>query len=186
MFENPLNNLEISNIFSGPGNIMSLFTNPPYPEYFLVLKIIFILAFFYFFVSIVYFIKNSSYINLIYLEPMRDRRTIKDYGVKKIDSDWNKIIQRLEGATESDYKLAILEADSMLDDVLKKLGYRGESLGDRLKLATNNVISNIDDVWKAHNIRSSIVRDPNYQLTLEETKKTLAVYEKAFKSLDVF
>lgn len=178
--------LNISELFSGSGNAIDFLTNPPFPGYFLVLKIIFILAFIYFFVSIVYFIKKSHYLEWLWLEPIRDRFTRKDYGMKRIDSDWNKIKKRLEGATEADYKLALIEADGMLDDVLKKLGYKGESLGDRLRVTTTEVISNLDDVWKAHNVRSCIVRDPNYQLTLEETKKVLAIYEKAFKDLDVF
>jgi len=183
MFDNLLN---ASELFSGPGSAISFLTNPPFQGFFLVLKIIFILAFLYFFVSIVYFIKKSHYIEWLYLEPLRDNLTRKDYGMKRIDSDWNKIMKRLEGATEADYKLALIEADGMLDDVLKKLGYKGDSLGDRLKVITPEVISNLDDVWKAHNVRSCIVRDPNYQLTIEETKKVLAIYEKSFKDLDVF
>ena len=183
MFDNLLNNSEL---FSGPINVIGFLTNPPFQGFFLVLKIIFILAFFYFFVSIVYFVKKSHYLEWLLLEPLRDRLTRKDYGMKKIDSEWNKILKRLVGATESDYKLAIIEADGMLDDVLKKLGYKGDSLGNRLKIVTPEVISNLEDVWKAHNVRSCIIRDPNYQLTLEETKKTLAIYEKSFKDLDVF
>jgi hypothetical protein len=178
--------LNFSKFSSGSGDAINLLTNPPFQGFFLVLKIIFILAFFYFFISIVYFIKKTHYLEWLYLERWRDRRTMKDYGMKKIDSDWNKIIKRIEGATESDYKLAIIEADGMLDDVLKKLGYKGDSLGDRLKTVTPEVVSNLEDVWKAHNVRSCIIRDPNYQLTLEETKKTLAIYEKSFKDLDVF
>lgn len=183
MFEKFLN---ISEAFSGSGDLINFLTNPPYPEYFLVLKIIFILAFLYFFVSLIYLIKNTHYLEWLILEPLRDSRTRKDYGMKKIDSEWNKIIKRLEGATEADYKLALIEADGMLDDVLKRIGYKGDSLGDRLKIVTSEIISNLDDVWKAHNVRSSIIRDPNYQLTLEETKKVLEIYEKAFKDLDVF
>jgi hypothetical protein len=178
--------LNISNIFSGSGGFVGFLTNPPFPVYFLVLKIIFILAFLFFLFWIIYFIKHTHYLEWLYLERFRDSMTRKDYGVKRIDSEWNKIIKRLEGATEADYKLAIIEADGMLDDVLKKLGFKGESLGDRLKTITTEVIFNLDDVWKAHNVRSCIVRDPNYQFSLEETKKTLAIYEKAFKSLDVF
>lgn len=183
MFEEFSSNL---NFFSGAGNFINIFVDPPFPGYFLVLKIIFIIFFLYFFISTVFFIKKSHYVEWLYLEPFRDKLTRRDYGVKKIDAEWKKTIKRLEGATEADYKLAIIEADGMLDEVLKKLGFRGESLGDRLKATTVEVISNLDDVWKAHNVRSSIVRDPNYQLNLEETKKTLAIYEKAFKSLDVF
>ncbi len=71
----------------------------------------------------------------------------------------------------------------MLDDILKRMGYGGESLGERLEKITVASLPNLDEVKVAHKTRNNIVHDPDYRLSLDEARKTLEIYEKTLTDL---
>jgi ribosome assembly protein YihI (activator of Der GTPase) len=110
--------------------------------------------------------------------------TYKPYGVKRLVKVWSKIEKKMEGASESEYKLAVIEADNILNDLLKKIGYAGQTLGEKLEKITSATISNIDELLEAHKTRNNIVHDPDYKLSLDEAKKILEIYKVALKSLE--
>jgi hypothetical protein len=61
-------------------------------------------------------------------------------------------------------RLGIIEADKLVDTVLKKAGIKGETLGERLrnsqKLVSRDVYSNM---WEAHKVRNQIVHDHDFE-----------------------
>lgn len=109
--------------------------------------------------------------------------TFRPYGVRKIVKEWLKIKARLDTGLESEYKLCVIEADSMLDDILKGMGIGGGSLGERLERITVASLSNLEQVRQAHTTRNNIVHDPNYRLSLDEAKKTVEIFEKSLTDL---
>jgi hypothetical protein len=117
------------------------------------------------------------------LQDLFEFLTYRPYGLRRIEKQWIKIMEKLETGKEAEYKLAVIEADSMLDNILEKMGYSGENLRDRLKHLTQATIPNLDTLLEAHKIRNNIVHDPDYRLSLEETKKVLAIYEKTFQDI---
>lgn len=98
--------------------------------------------------------------------------TFKPYGVRRITKAWAKIEKRLDSGDEAEYKLAIIEADGMLEEILKRLGISGQTLSDRLLNVTPTIIPNLDDIIKANQTRDSIVHDPNFKFSLSEAQKT--------------
>lgn len=110
----------------------------------------------------------------------------RPYGSRKVEKAWKKVKARLDLGQESEYKLALIEADAMVDDILRRMDYKGETLKERLAKITSATIPNIDKLAEAHKVRNSIVHDPDYHLTLEETKSVIEVYEKALSSLNAF
>ena len=111
--------------------------------------------------------------------------TFRPFGLRRIVGKWQKIQQRLATASEPEYKLAVIEADGMLNDILLRMGFRGETLGDRLKILTPAIIPNLHDVIEAHQTRNNVVHDPDYRLTLEEAQRTLEIYQVSFSNLDL-
>ncbi len=104
----------------------------------------------------------------------------------KFARSWTKIVKKLETANESEYKLAVIRADNILNNVFKKMGYKGKTLEERLEqLSLLTIFSNIDLLKEAYKIRNNIVYDPDYQLTLESAQKTLTIYEQIFRDLDM-
>jgi hypothetical protein len=111
--------------------------------------------------------------------------TYRPYGAKRMNKAWNKILQRLETGNESEYKLAIVEADDLLNSTLERMGYAGEDLESRLANLTAIILPGIQDVKEAHRIRNNIVHDPDYRLSLHDARNTIEIYEKALKDLQV-
>jgi len=94
---------------------------------------------------------------------------------------WKQIKKRFDIGDDSNLKLAIIEADKILDELLKISGYQGETMADRLKQLTTAQLSNINEIWGVHKLRNSIVHEPNFQISRGEAWNAIEIYKKAFK-----
>lgn len=136
--------------------------------------------------GIIWFLLRTQWLKLFLFQDIVEFFTYRPYGVRKITKTWVKILGRLDAANEAEFKLAVIEAETMLDEILKKMGYSGETLGDKLKNITSATLPNIDQLREAHKVRNDIIHDPDYQLSLIQAKKTLDIYEQTFKDLQAF
>ena len=168
------------------GVIISFLFNPSMVGWLFLLRLGFFLAGIILLGGIIFFIIKSSWLNYSILYDATEFLTFRPFGVKKIEKQWEKIRGRLDTGLESEYKLAVIEADNMTEDILKRMGYSGETLGERLKNLTVATLPNIEEIKAVHQVRNNIVHDPDYRLSLEETKNALEVYEKAFRDLQAF
>jgi len=83
-----------------------------------------------------------------------------------------------------DWKEAIIIADSILDDIFSRMGYKMDGLGEKLKNIEPIDFENLQEVWDAYKIRSKIAREGvNFEISHEEAKSALAKYEKGLKEL---
>ena len=131
---------------------------------------------------IIYVLSQSNWAKIFILEKTTEFLTYHPYGVKKMPKDWTKILEKLKTGKESEYKLAVIGADKVLDNVLQK-NYRGASFDDRLNEVSLTIVSDIEGLRQNHKIRNEIVYDPDYELTLDSAKKMLKIYEKALFEL---
>lgn len=85
-------------------------------------------------------------------------------------------------ASKTTWPDAILQADEMLDETLKRLKYKGKTMGERLVSAQRDLSSN-ETVWFGHKLRNKIVHE-EYKLTRKnEVKEALLGYWQALKDL---
>lgn len=103
----------------------------------------------------------------------------------KFMKKWSEILTRMESGNISQFKAAILEADSIIDDVLRKIGYAGENMTERLASVSEIQIENIHDLRRAHEIRNKIIQDENYVISTEEAKEVLGIYENYLKEIEL-
>jgi len=129
---------------------------------------------------------KASWLKYLVLENAVEFITYRPFGAKKTFKKWIKIIKKLESNKESEYKLAIIEADNLLNDVFEKMDYKGKTMKEKLDQFEPAILPNIDEVRQAHQTRNDIVYDPDYQLTLDQAKKILDIYEKSFRDLELF
>jgi hypothetical protein len=108
----------------------------------------------------------------------------KPHLMPMIGKKWKKILKRLEKGDEAEAKLAIIEADDFLNEILGRMGYQGETLEEKLKKVKKTILPNLDEIAQAHKIKSDIVHDPSYFLTFEQAKKVLEIYERALYHLE--
>jgi len=81
-------------------------------------------------------------------------------------------------------KLALLEADNLLDSALKSLMMPGDTLGERLRVAGYKY-PKLREVWWAHKLRNQLAHDASSQISQREVARALDDFEKALKLLNV-
>ncbi len=81
-------------------------------------------------------------------------------------------------------KLAIIEADKLLDQVLRSMTMPGTTLGERLKSAGYQY-PNIRHVWSAHRLRNQLVHDTSFEMGSRQARQALDDYKAALKVLNV-
>ena len=99
---------------------------------------------------------------------------------------WEQVLKYMNSGSASDWRLAIIEADVMLDELLRTLGYLGESVGEMLKSVDKNDFLTLDEAWEAHKVRNTIAHTGGeFQLNERETKRVIALFEKVFKEFEI-
>ncbi|OGN08788.1 MAG: hypothetical protein A3J46_04435 [Candidatus Yanofskybacteria bacterium RIFCSPHIGHO2_02_FULL_41_11] len=96
---------------------------------------------------------------------------------------WGEILNHMASTNEGEWKFAVIEADKLVDDILKSAGYRGETMGERLMSIDKSQLVTLDTLWDAHKIRNRLVHDTNYFLRYAEAKRAVQLYEDTLKEL---
>lgn len=108
------------------------------------------------------------------------------YGGAHKNSPWSQIESHIESGSPNDWKLAIIEADIMLDKVLTDAGYAGTSIGDKLKSASPQSFTTVQDAWDAHLIRNKIAHEgSDFVLTQRTAKEAIYKYKRVFQEFKV-
>lgn len=108
-----------------------------------------------------------------------------DMSRKEAQESWHNIEEHFYRGGDSDLKVAILEADKLLNEALREAGVMGIQLGDRLKKASQNQVPNLNDLWQAHKLRNQIAHEPNFKLKRDLAERALNIYEEALRNLGV-
>jgi len=124
----------------------------------------------------------ASFLAFFFVRRYLKKQAVEGVDVKFVRGQWQKIEELLSYGQEMNYKLAVIEADKMLDFVLKAMYFPGEKMSDRLKLATYKYPS-LKKVWWAHKVRNQVVHEPRYTLKFNETKKVVSLFKNALKEL---
>lgn len=99
-----------------------------------------------------------------------------------LNKRWNTVLQYLFSENPGDWKLSVIEADSMLDGLMDQLGFKGESLGEKLKSATQETFRSLSYAWEVHTIRNRIAHEGDqFGLSQHEAKRVIAIYEQIFR-----
>lgn len=99
-------------------------------------------------------------------------------------SRWSAVKVALESENAADWKMAIIEADNIIDDILQKANYKGNNLGERLLKIKSHTFKNLANLFRAHILRNKISRKGNgVNLTKEKTAEILNLYEEALKEM---
>jgi len=98
------------------------------------------------------------------------------------DERWEKVLGHIESENPSDWRLAILEADVLLDEVVSRMGYDGEGLGEKLKQIERSDFSTLDQAWEAHKVRNTIAHEgSDFILTQRKARQVIDLYRQVFE-----
>lgn len=95
---------------------------------------------------------------------------------------WTNVLNRLASHSEGDWRLAIIEADIILDDMLSRMGYHGEGIGEKLKQVEKSDFATLDEAWEAHKVRNRIAHDgASYKMPHHDAERVIGLYKKVFE-----
>lgn len=100
----------------------------------------------------------------------------KDYFHKK----WMELLSRVK--TPEGMILAVIDADKLLDEALRKRRFKGKTTGERL-VAAQRLLTDNDGVWYAHKLRNRLVHEQNQSLRKKEAVNALEGFKKALHDL---
>jgi hypothetical protein len=117
-------------------------------------------------------------------ELQKIKNAIPKKNVPRNNDRWNTVMEHANSENPSDWRLAIIESDIILDELLTRTGYEGQSLGEKLKQVTKGDVKSIDLAWEAHKVRNQIAHEGgDFILTQRETKRVVNMYATIFAEL---
>ena len=93
--------------------------------------------------------------------------------VSASDARWVEIEKHISSTREAEWKFAVIEADKLVDELLKGAGFQGDTMGERLMNIQPGQLTTLQGLWEAHKIRNRLVHDTNYFLRYTEAKRTV-------------
>lgn len=100
----------------------------------------------------------------------------------KANARWEKIEARLNSMNDSDWRLAIIDCDIILGEMLIKMGYQGETIAEKLKKVEQSDFTTIQSAWEAHKIRNQIAHaGSDFKLSYRDAKRAIELYKKVFE-----
>lgn len=101
---------------------------------------------------------------------------------KDYSADWQRIAKlAAESKTAS---LAVIEADKLLDRVLRDGRWRGETMADRLDSASG-VFKDYKAIRRVHRLRNRLVHETGASSSCRQAEGALKVYRRGLKNLGV-
>lgn len=103
-------------------------------------------------------------------------------GGQDYSADWARISWLAESADTAG--LAVIEADKLLDRVLRRGGWRGETMSDRLRSASKR-FGDYNGLRRVHRLRNRLVHETGARVSRRQAAGALKVYRRGLKDLGV-
>ena len=136
------------------------------------------------FVGIIWFVMKMR-VFTERVDQLSDMMAMAQVDKKRVLRAWREVQDRLARGDEANLRLAIIDADKLIDTVLKRTGYVGDTMADRLKKITKAQLSSINELWTAHKVRNNIVHSPDHTLSRAEATEIIGIYEKVFREMNL-
>lgn len=100
----------------------------------------------------------------------------------KYKARWQELQKFL--ANRETWPLAVISADKLLDEALRRRRFKGRSMGERL-VSAQRTFSDNDGVWFAHNLSKKLADENSVRLRQVDVKKSLVGIRQALRDLGV-
>jgi len=99
-----------------------------------------------------------------------------------VNKKWVHVQSLMESQNNNDWRQAIIESDIMLDEMLTKIGYAGQSIGEKLKNVEESDFFTLNDAWEAHKVRNRIAhKGSDFVISHSEAMRVIGLYENVFR-----
>lgn len=102
--------------------------------------------------------------------------------VERYRTKWLAIEQSMVRDNDASCHMAIMNADKLVDQALKDRGFKGSTMGERLKAAKTS-LPHRDAIWSAHKLRNQIAHEPDVKVGYDQARRTLSQFKQTLKDL---
>ena len=102
--------------------------------------------------------------------------------IAKYQTKWLEIENSLQKDNPATYQVVVFAADKLVDAALKERGFRGTTMGERMKAAAK-VWKNANHVWSAHKLRNQLAHESDAQVSYDTAQRALVAFKQALKDL---
>lgn len=110
------------------------------------------------------------------------KRCKKHLNVEHYRTKCLEIEHHLRRDDVSSYHMSILNGDKLVDQAMRDLGVKGETMGERLKNSVSK-FSDRNGIWVAHKLRNRIAHESDVIITYDEAQYALKCFRRALKDL---
>lgn len=104
----------------------------------------------------------------------------------KQNNKWLQVERHMSSENPSDWKLAILEADIMLAEMLDKFGLSGETIAEKLKMVEKGDFKTIEQAWEGHKIRNAIAHEgSDFLISQREARRVIDLFKQVFEEFKI-
>ena len=100
-----------------------------------------------------------------------------------VEEQWAVIRNKFAEGTLDSRKVAIINADTFVDSLLKEAGMGGDHMADRLEQLAGDDLRTLDRLWRAHRLRNDLVHTPEFAVSESVAEKTMTDYEAFLREI---
>jgi|ERR1035437_10179702 hypothetical protein len=120
--------------------------------------------------------------HIIFNTPVEQAYDATAKGDPELSNRWKRILELVSSTNENDQRQAIIQADIILDDILNRMGYSGDGIGEKLKGVDRGDFKTLDQAWDAHKVRNMIAHEgPDFKLSQHEAKRVINLFQQVFE-----
>lgn len=94
---------------------------------------------------------------------------------------WEHVMELMKTNNQNDWRQAIIEADIILDEMLRRMGYKGLTIGDMLKEVDPADFATLQKAWDAHKFRNEIAHTGSeFKISRDEAERVINLYKSVF------
>ena len=129
--------------------------------------------------NIIYVVMTGLVVLLVFLLLLRRYRA-RHLNTDHFTLRWKELQKHC--GTRKTWPLAVIDADNLLDEALKRSLYKGKTTGERL-VAAQHVLTSNETVWFGHKLRNKIAGEDVRKLKKQDIVAALAGFRQALKDL---
>lgn len=94
---------------------------------------------------------------------------------------WSNIAAMFQSQDETAWRMAVIDADAMLEDLVTEMGFDGQYFGDKLKAMQQARVPWVQSAWDVHLLRNKLAHEGSrYPLNNREAYQAFKTYESIF------
>lgn len=160
----------------GAGEVISVIDN--------ILTVIFSLIAVFFLVVILY-VMVRRYEMKQEMQRQTNMPMTADIQEYKKNDRWQTVLDHVNSPNPSDWRLAIIEADNILEEMMNVMGYQGDNLGEKLKSVEPSDFNTLQNAWEAHKVRNKIAHEGlSFKIDQREAKRVISLFETVFREFE--